>query len=79
VAEAVAVAAPDPRYGEVVAAVAVLRTGAELDLAELQRHFAASGLARQKTPELLVVVDALPRTAAGKVRKAEIRSAYFRK
>jgi acyl-CoA synthetase (AMP-forming)/AMP-acid ligase II len=78
VAEAVAVAAPDPRYGEVVAAVVVLRSGTELDLAELQRHFATSGLARQKTPERLVVVDALPRTAAGKVRKAEIRSAHFR-
>jgi acyl-CoA synthetase (AMP-forming)/AMP-acid ligase II len=78
VAEAVAVAAPDPRYGEVVAAVVVLRTGAELDLAGLQRHFASAGLARQKTPERLVVVDALPRTPAGKVRKAEIRGAHFR-
>ncbi len=78
VAEAAAVAAPDPRYGEVVAAVVVLKAGSALDLAELRRHFEASGLARQKTPERLVVVDHLPRTALGKVRKADLRATHFR-
>jgi acyl-CoA synthetase (AMP-forming)/AMP-acid ligase II len=78
VAEAAAVAAPDPRYGEVVAAVVVLNPNAALDLAELRRHFEASGLARQKTPERLVVVDSLPRTALGKVRKADLRATHFR-
>jgi non-ribosomal peptide synthetase component E (peptide arylation enzyme) len=77
VAEAAAVAAPDPRYGDVVAAVVVLRPGAVLDLDELRRHFAASGLAKQKTPERLAVVDALPRTPLGKVRKAELRRQHF--
>ncbi|MDT7767671.1 MAG: hypothetical protein QOI30_667 [Mycobacterium sp.] len=78
VAEAAALAAPDSRYGEVVAAVVVLRSGTRLDLAELRRHFAASGLARQKAPEHLVVVDSLPRTALGKVRKADLRRRHFR-
>jgi acyl-CoA synthetase (AMP-forming)/AMP-acid ligase II len=73
VAEAVAVAEPDERYGERVCAFAVLREGAELDLGGVRDHFAALGAARQKTPERLVVVDALPRTAAGKVRKHELR------
>lgn len=77
VAEAAAVAAPDPRYGEVVAAVVVLKTDAAIDLAELRRHFGAFGLAPHKTPERLVVVDALPRTALGKVRKAELRAMHF--
>jgi len=77
VAEAAAVAAPDPRYGEVVAAVVVLEPGALFDLAELQRHFASAGLARQKTPERLVIVDSLPRTALGKVRKADLRRTHF--
>ena len=77
VAEAAAVAAPDPRYGEVVAAVVVLKTDAAIDLAELQRHFGASGLARHKAPERVVVVDSLPRTALGKVRKAELRAMHF--
>jgi len=77
VVEAAAVAAPDSRYGEVVAAVVVLKNGATLDLAELRTHFEALGLARQKTPERIVVVDSLPRTALGKVRKAELRKAHF--
>jgi acyl-CoA synthetase (AMP-forming)/AMP-acid ligase II len=74
VAEVAVVAAPDPRYGEVVAAVVVLVPGSALDLDDLRAHFAASGLARQKTPERLVFVDALPRTSLGKVRKAELRA-----
>lgn len=77
IAEAAAIAAPDSRYGEVVAAVVVLTPGAELNLALLQSHFAASGLARQKTPERLAIVASLPRTALGKVRKAELRKAHF--
>lgn len=77
VAEAAAVAAPDLRYGEVVGAVVVLKKGAGLDLAELQHHFAAVGLAKQKTPERLIVVDSLPRTALGKVRKADLRRTHF--
>ncbi|RSN64341.1 class I adenylate-forming enzyme family protein [Actinomadura sp. WAC 06369] len=73
VAEAAAVAEPDGRYGERVCAFAVLRAGAELDLAAVRAHFAALGAARQKAPERLVVVDVLPRTAAGKVRKHVLR------
>lgn len=77
IAEAAAVAAPDARYGEVVAAVVVVNEGAELDLTEVRRHFDELGLARQKTPERLVIVDSLPRTALGKVRKAELRKVHF--
>ena len=77
VAEGAALAAPDPRHGEVVAAVVVLKPGAALDIDSLLKHFAAAGLAKQKTPERLVIVDALPRTALGKVRKAELRRTHF--
>jgi acyl-CoA synthetase (AMP-forming)/AMP-acid ligase II len=77
IAEGAAVAAPDPRYGDVVGAVVVLRPGAALDLDGLRAHFALSALARQKTPERLAIVDALPRTALGKIRKAELRKHYF--
>jgi acyl-CoA synthetase (AMP-forming)/AMP-acid ligase II len=79
VAEGVVVAAPDDRYGEVAAAIVVLTLGAELDLEEVRRHFAASGLAKQKTPEKLTIVDELPRTAVGKIRKADLRKTYFAK
>jgi cyclohexanecarboxylate-CoA ligase len=74
VAETVAVAEPDERYGERVCAFVVLRQGRHLDLDAVRDHFAAHGAARQKTPERLVVVDVLPRTAAGKVRKHELRA-----
>ena len=67
------VAAPDSRYGEKVCAFVVARAGAGLDLAAVQRHFAAAGMARQKTPESLHLVGELPRTASGKVRKGELR------
>jgi len=77
VAEGAVVAAPDSRHGEIVAAVISLRPNATLDLADLREHFAASGLAKQKTPERLVVVEALPRTPLGKVKKAELRQSYF--
>ncbi|MFL6698050.1 MAG: AMP-binding protein [Vitreoscilla sp.] len=68
------VAEPDPRYGERVCAFVVLDHQALLDLDAVQRYFAAAGIARQKTPERLVVVDELPRTASGKVRKADLRA-----
>ena len=35
--------------------------------------FRALGVARHKTPERVVVLDALPRTPSGKVRKSELR------
>jgi len=79
VVDGVVVAAPDERYGEVAAAIVVLAPGAELDLDEVRRHFAASGLAKQKTPEKLVIVDELPRTAVGKIRKGDLRKEYFAK
>jgi acyl-CoA synthetase (AMP-forming)/AMP-acid ligase II len=75
VAEVALVGVPDPDYGERACAFVVLRPGASLDLAEVQRHFAAAGLARQKTPEQLVITAALPKTAAGKVQKHALRAA----
>jgi acyl-CoA synthetase (AMP-forming)/AMP-acid ligase II len=77
VLEGAIVAAPDPRYGEVVAAVVVLAPGARLDLDDVRVHFSSSGLAKQKTPERLVIVDALPRTPLGKIRKADLRLEHF--
>ncbi|HSV48153.1 MAG TPA: AMP-binding protein [Ramlibacter sp.] len=74
VREAAVVAMPDARYGETVCAFVVTHTSHALPLAEVQRHFSAAGVARQKTPEALFVVGELPRTASGKVRKAELRN-----
>jgi acyl-CoA synthetase (AMP-forming)/AMP-acid ligase II len=75
VAEAAVVAAPDARLGEHACAFVLLASGTpSLTLGDVTAHLARVGLARQKWPEELRVVDALPRTAAGKVRKVDLRS-----
>jgi len=74
VSESAVVAMPDHRLGERVCAFVVTREGRGVDLADLAEHFARAGVARQKTPERLVIVDDLPRTPSGKVRKFELRA-----
>jgi acyl-CoA synthetase (AMP-forming)/AMP-acid ligase II len=73
VLDAAAIGYPDERLGERVCAVVVLAAGRTLHLDEVREHFAASGLARQKTPERLEVVEHLPRTPSGKVQKFTLR------
>jgi acyl-CoA synthetase len=73
VAEAAVVAAPDERMGEVVCAFVVTRPGATISIADIGTFFATRGLAKQKTPERLIFIDALPRNATGKVLKQELR------
>jgi acyl-CoA synthetase (AMP-forming)/AMP-acid ligase II len=74
IVEAAVVATPDHLYGERVCAFVVLRPGTIVTLEELGDHFMRSGVAKQKTPERLEIVDDLPRTAAGKVKKPELRA-----
>lgn len=76
ISEAAAVGAPDERFGERVCAFVVLSPGHRLNLSDVQAHFEASGLARQKTPEDLRIVDELPRTASGKVQKQLLRGQF---
>ena len=72
VAEAAVVGRPDERWGEAVIAVVVAQPGAELSGDELLRRLQGR-LARFKHPKEILVVDALPRTALGKVRKDDVR------
>jgi acyl-coenzyme A synthetase/AMP-(fatty) acid ligase len=75
VAEAAAVAAPDDVRGAVVRAVVVLRdgyTGSERLVSELQEHVKAE-TAPYKYPRIVEFVDALPKTASGKIKRAELR------
>ena len=51
------------------------RPGTEPDVAGLGAFLRTRGLARQKHPERVVLVDELPRTASGKVQKHVLRSA----
>jgi len=73
VREAAVVAAPDERFGERVCAFVLLRPGQTLAIDDVRAHFAALQVAKQKTPERLEVVAALPRTPSRKVRKRELR------
>ncbi|HEX6339791.1 (2,3-dihydroxybenzoyl)adenylate synthase [Umezawaea sp.] len=73
IARAAAVAAPHRELGEVVCACVVLRDGRTLTLEEVREVFAASGLAAFKFPERLEVVDEMPLTPVGKIRKQRLR------
>jgi fatty-acyl-CoA synthase len=66
------VAGPDERWGEVPVAVVVHAPGAQLDKAALDEH-GRQCLAAFQVPRRWVVVDELPLTASGKVRKAELQ------
>ena len=61
--------------GRGAAGLVVLRTGAAVEPADLVA-FAESRLARYKIPRSFVLVDALPRTAAGKVDKERLRKEH---
>jgi acyl-CoA synthetase (AMP-forming)/AMP-acid ligase II len=63
----------DQRWGENVCAVVVPAPGATIDADAVVAHVRRS-LAGFKSPRHVVVVDALPVNAAGKVVKAELRS-----
>jgi fatty-acyl-CoA synthase len=69
------VGVPDERWGEVPWAVVTLKEGAEVDT-EIVRSHLDGVLARYKLPKNVVVVEELPRTASGKVRKADLRSRF---
>ncbi|HXI56548.1 MAG TPA: acyl-CoA synthetase [Polyangia bacterium] len=73
VAEVAVIGLPDQTWGDRVTACAVLRPGAALTLAEL-REFARDRLASYKLPRELRLLDALPRTALGKVQKGLLKS-----
>lgn len=73
IAESAAVAMPDPLYGERVCAFVLLRPGHTVSLDAVRAHFGQLGLAKQKMPERLEVVNDFPRTPRGKVKKIDLR------
>ncbi|WP_396656257.1 o-succinylbenzoate--CoA ligase [Microbacterium sp.] len=66
---------PDDRWGEVPWAIVNLKPGAELSAEEILDHLRGR-LAKYKIPKKVEFIDELPRTASGKVRKAELRKRY---
>ncbi|MEO3808054.1 long-chain fatty acid--CoA ligase [Sphaerisporangium sp. B11E5] len=72
VAEVAVVGVPDEKWGEVGRAFVVPRPGASVTYADL-REFLRPRLAGYKIPRHLDIVDALPKTGSGKIRKPELR------
>jgi fatty-acyl-CoA synthase len=75
VAEAAVIAIPDPKWIEAIAAVIVLRTGADVTEAELIEH-ARGQLAPYKLPKRVFIAESLPKNTAGKLLKRELRTIY---
>ncbi|MFI6577839.1 long-chain fatty acid--CoA ligase [Nocardiopsis sp. NPDC050513] len=74
VVDVAVVGAPDPTWGETVVAVVACEEGAAAPtLEELREHCAAS-LARYKLPRALLVTEAVPRNASGKIDKRHLRN-----
>ncbi|MDT4936703.1 MAG: HIP---CoA ligase [Pseudonocardiales bacterium] len=75
VADCAVIGVADARLGEIGAAFVVMRSGASLD-ADAVVAFCRERLANYKVPRDVTFVDALPRNAAGKVLKADLRKEF---
>jgi len=75
VREVAVVGVPHETWGEQVVAYVVTQPDAALTLDELDIHL-RDQLAGYKIPRELVVIEALPRNASGKVLKRDLRSSY---
>jgi acyl-CoA synthetase (AMP-forming)/AMP-acid ligase II len=73
VQEAAVTSVPDERYGEKVCAFVIPREGQTLSLDDVRAHFQDQGVAKQKTPERIEIVEQFPRTLSGKVQKHILR------
>jgi fatty-acyl-CoA synthase len=71
VAECAAFGMADPQWGEAVAVAVVLLAGAQLSPEDLREHLAAR-LARFKLPRRVFFLDALPKTALGKLQRTAL-------
>jgi long-chain acyl-CoA synthetase len=75
VQNAAVVGLPHPQWGEAVAAFVKLKPGAEGDEASIAEHCRKS-LAGFQIPKLIRILDEMPMTATGKLRKAELRQKF---
>jgi acyl-CoA synthetase (AMP-forming)/AMP-acid ligase II len=71
--EAAVVAMPHERLGEGVCAFVIPQPGQSVDVPMLAAWLERGGLAKQKFPERVELVEDLPRTASGKVQKNVLR------
>lgn len=78
--DACVVAMPDERLGERSCAYVVLKApGQPLPLADVVAFFSRKRMAKYKYPERIVIVDKLPRTSSGKIKKFLLRQDIIRR
>ena len=75
VAMAAVIGVPDAKWGEAVMAVVMPRAGAIIDADSLVR-LVKERKGAQHAPKHVVIVDALPPTALGKIDKKALRAPY---
>ncbi|WP_257169596.1 AMP-binding protein [Bradyrhizobium sp. SRS-191] len=75
VQNAAVVGLPHPQWGEAVSAFVKLKPGADASESELLEHCRKS-LGGFQVPKLVRVLEEMPMTATGKLRKVELRQAY---
>jgi long-chain acyl-CoA synthetase len=75
VQNAAVVGLPHPQWGEAVSAFVKLKPGAAASEADITEHCRKS-LGGFQMPKLVRIVDEMPMTATGKLRKVELRQAY---
>jgi len=79
IVRAAIVGMPDDRLGERLCAYVEVAPGETLELAEVCAHLEGLGIMRQKFPERLEIIDALPLTPTGKVVKGPLIAAITEK
>ncbi|NOX99504.1 MAG: AMP-binding protein [Verrucomicrobia bacterium] len=75
ISECAVIGLPDDTWGEMVAVAAVLELGAKLEIDELRR-WCRDLMSTYKIPKRLLLVEALPRNAMGKVTKTTVHDLF---
>lgn len=77
VLDACVIGVPDEKWGETVKAVIVLKKGEEATGEEII-EFCKKNIASYKKPTSVDFIEALPRTASGKILKRKVRETYWK-